>query len=79
MSGYLQKCCSRGILLITVEKSYHYEGEQHESVIMAMYHRAPFYSFFIVKLTDDKDNGYTPELRNDIEPERAFIHFAVES
>ena len=51
---------------------------RHELGIMATYHGEPFYSFFTVTLSDGNGDSYTLKFRNDIEPDRAFIHFDVE-
>jgi hypothetical protein len=51
---------------------------RHELGIMATCHGEPFYSFFTVTLSDGNGDSYTLKFRNDIEPDRAFIHFDVE-
>ena len=50
---------------------------RHHIGVYATHLGEVFYSFFTAKLSDGKDNHYDIVFRNDLESNRAFLHFDV--
>ena len=50
---------------------------RHHLGIRATHCGEPFYSFFNLYLSNDKGESYEIVFRNELEPDRAFLHFDV--
>ena len=71
------KALTTGESSVTVDLSKYLAPGRHHIGVYATHLGEPFYSFFTAKLSDGNKNSYDVVFRNDLEGNRALLHFDV--